>query len=212
MLAEGIGLALLQLASAYAMAGVAAHPGSLPAAKLAGTLSEVSFSPVVFLIAFMFLLFPTGKLPSPRWRPVAAAGLLLAGLTTAGLVVTPRLLRPSNYLVEWYQPASRGEQVELTAQRIGESVTTLPGASAAELLLTLFLPGDEVVFCLFAAPSFASVEQACRRADVRFDRIGHAITFPQLTSSAPGAHPAAAASFASPVPGYRGPAPREEST
>jgi signal transduction histidine kinase len=93
MLAEGIGIALLQLTSAYAIAGVAAHPGSLPAAKLAGTLSECIFSPVTFLIAFMFLLFPTGKLPSPRWRPVAAAGLLLAGLTMAGLVVTPRLLQ-----------------------------------------------------------------------------------------------------------------------
>jgi len=92
MLAEGIGLALLQLASAYAIAGVA-HPGLLPAAKLAGTLSECIFSPVVFLIAFMFLLFPTGRLPSPRWRPVAAAGLLLAGLTLTGLVVGPRLLQ-----------------------------------------------------------------------------------------------------------------------
>ena len=92
MLAEGIGLALLQLTSAYAIAGVA-HPGLLPAAKLAGTLSECIFSPVTFLIAFMFLLFPTGKLPSPRWRPVAAAGFLLAGLTVAGLVVTPRLLQ-----------------------------------------------------------------------------------------------------------------------
>src|SRR5262249_52746279 len=84
-----IGLALLQLTSAYAIAGVA-HPGLLPAAKLAGTLSECIFSPVVFLIAFMFLLFPTGRLPSPRWRPVAAAGLLLAGVTLTGLVLTPR--------------------------------------------------------------------------------------------------------------------------
>ncbi|HEY7011386.1 MAG TPA: histidine kinase [Streptosporangiaceae bacterium] len=92
MLAEGIGLALLQLTSDYAIAGVA-HPGVLPAAKPAGTLSECIFSPVVFLIAFMFLLFPTGKLPSPRWRPVAAAGLLLAGLTLTGLVVTPRLVQ-----------------------------------------------------------------------------------------------------------------------
>jgi signal transduction histidine kinase len=93
MLAEGIGIALLQLTSAYAVAGVAAHPGSLPAARLAGTLSECIFSPATFLIAFMFLLFPTGKLPSPRWRPVAAAGLLLVGLTLTGLVVTPRLLQ-----------------------------------------------------------------------------------------------------------------------
>jgi signal transduction histidine kinase len=93
MLAEGIGIAFLGLTSLYAVAGVATYPGALPAAKLAGALSECIFSPVVFLIAFMFLLFPTGKLPSPRWRPVAAAGFLLAGLTLAGLAVTPRLLQ-----------------------------------------------------------------------------------------------------------------------
>jgi len=93
MLAEGFAIAFLGLTSLYAVAGVATYPGSLPAAKLAGTLSECTFSPVVFLIAFMFLLFPTGKLPSPRWRPVAAVSLLLMGLTLAGLAVTPRLLQ-----------------------------------------------------------------------------------------------------------------------
>jgi hypothetical protein len=104
----------------------------------------------------------------------------------------------SHYLVEWYQPAPTGEQLELTARRIDDSVTTLSRAGATvELLLTLFLPGDEVAFCLPTAPSYASVEQACRRADLPFDRIGHAITSPQLTRSAPAAHPAAAPSFAS---------------
>ena len=91
MLAVGAGIAFFALASAYAVTGVATHPGTLPAARLAGTLSECSFSLVIFLIAFMFLLFPTGKLPSPRWRPAAAAGFLLAGLTLTGLLVTPRL-------------------------------------------------------------------------------------------------------------------------
>jgi signal transduction histidine kinase len=93
MLAVGTGIAFFALASAYAVTGVAAHPGTLPAARLTGTLSECSFCLVVFLIAFMFLLFPTGKLPSPRWRPVAAAGFLMAGLTLIGLLVTPRLLQ-----------------------------------------------------------------------------------------------------------------------
>ena len=57
-----------------------------------GTLSECSFPAVVFTLAFMLLLFPTGTLPSRRWRPVAAVGLLLAALTTAGQVIHPRLV------------------------------------------------------------------------------------------------------------------------
>jgi len=93
MLAEGIGLAFIVLASAYAITGVAAHPGALPAAKLAGALAECSFVPITFTIAFMLLLFPSGRLPSQRWLPVAALGFLLAGLTLTGLVVTPRLVQ-----------------------------------------------------------------------------------------------------------------------
>jgi signal transduction histidine kinase len=92
MLGEGAGTAFLALASAYAVIGIATFPGTLPAAEEIGTLAECSFAIMNFAIAFMFLLFPTGTLPSRRWRPVAAAGLLLAGLTTAGLVVHPRLV------------------------------------------------------------------------------------------------------------------------
>jgi hypothetical protein len=77
----------------YAVLGVATFPGALPAAKQAGTAAEVSFAGTAFIIAFMFLLFPTGKLPSRRWRPVAAAGFLLTGLTTIGLVLRPRLVQ-----------------------------------------------------------------------------------------------------------------------
>jgi hypothetical protein len=66
---------------------VATFPGSLPAAKQVGALAQASFAMVTFTLAFMFLLFPTGTLPSRRWQPVAAAGLLLAGLATAGRIV-----------------------------------------------------------------------------------------------------------------------------
>jgi len=46
----------------------------------------------VFIIVLMFLLFPTGKLPSRRWRPVAAAGIAATALSTIGLVLGPRLV------------------------------------------------------------------------------------------------------------------------
>jgi signal transduction histidine kinase len=93
MLSESAGLAFVSLASTYAVLGVGTFPGALPAAKQAGALAEVSFTGVAFLLAFMVLLFPTGKLPSRRWRPLAAAGFLLAGLTAVGLVIRPRLVQ-----------------------------------------------------------------------------------------------------------------------
>ena len=93
MLGESAGVAFLSLASMYAVLGVATFPGALPAARHAGTLAEVDFTGVAFPVAFMFLFFPTGKLPSRRWRPLAAAGFLLTGLTAVGLVLRPRLVQ-----------------------------------------------------------------------------------------------------------------------
>jgi uncharacterized membrane protein len=87
MLGGGATLAFLVVASIYAVIGAATFPGSLPAARQVGALAQSSFAAVVFTIAFMFLLFPTGTLVSPRWLPVAATGLLLAGLTMAGSAV-----------------------------------------------------------------------------------------------------------------------------
>jgi hypothetical protein len=150
MLAEGAAQALIGLTSLYAIVGVA-HPGLLPAAKLAGTLSECVFSPVTFLIAFMFLLFPTGKLPSPRWRPVAAAGLLLAGLTLAGLIVTPRLLQ---------LPAPGGISV-IYSNPLG--VESLEPVLRAVLVGTL--NGLSVVFVAFMAAVLVSLAVRYRAGD-----------------------------------------------
>ena len=112
MLAAGAGQAFLTIASIYAVIGIATFPGSLPAAKQAGTLAECSFPAVVFTVAFMFLLFPTGTLPSRRWRPVAAAGLVLAALTTAGLVIHPRmvaLIAPGGASLSYPNPLAIGD-------------------------------------------------------------------------------------------------------
>jgi signal transduction histidine kinase len=87
----GGGQAISWLASAYAVFGVA-HPGTLPAPELAGLLGEWTFIPVFTGIGFMLLLFPSGTLPSSRWRPWAGLGLLATALTMVGFVVRPRLM------------------------------------------------------------------------------------------------------------------------
>ena len=92
MLAEGAGLALITLASTYCLLGIAASPWDLPAARPVGTLAESGFAPVVFIIVLTFLLFPTGTLPARRWRAVVALGVAATALSTACLVLGPRLV------------------------------------------------------------------------------------------------------------------------
>jgi hypothetical protein len=77
-----------QLASEYATYAYATRPGSLPGATLAAWYGSWPWWLVVALtLVFTPLLFPTGRLLSPRWRPVA----WLAGVTTAVLTAVTSL-------------------------------------------------------------------------------------------------------------------------
>jgi hypothetical protein len=73
-----------QLASEYATCAYVTRPGSLPGAILGAWYASWSWFGVVALaLVFTPLLFPTGRLLSPRWRPVA----WLAGVATVTLMV-----------------------------------------------------------------------------------------------------------------------------
>ena len=88
LLGEGAGMAVMGSASAYAVLGIT-HTGTLPAPEAVGLLAEWSFVPVFSALGFMLLLFPSGKLPSPRWRPFAGLALVATALEIAGFVVHP---------------------------------------------------------------------------------------------------------------------------
>jgi uncharacterized membrane protein YiaA len=143
MLALGAELVVMTLASTYSLLGIATLPGDLPAAKQVGALAECSFASVVFVVAFTLLLFPTGKLPSRRWRPVAAAGIVLAGLSTIGLVLRPhmvQLLPPGGISATFANPFG---------------TTQLPPALREVLIGTL--DGLTVAFVAFLAATFVSL-------------------------------------------------------
>lgn len=98
---------------------------------------------------------------------------------------------PCRYLVEWYQPALSAALLEETERELGRSAAEVSEeGTAVSLLLTLFMPDDDVAFCLFAAGSPTSVEQACRRAALPFERISRAITGPDASRPGPAFGPA----------------------
>jgi signal transduction histidine kinase len=87
----GAATAIMSFGSVYAVLGIR-HPGTWPAPELVGLLAEWIFVPIFTGMSFMLMLFPTGRLPSPRWRPVAGLGLLATALTMVGFVVHPRMV------------------------------------------------------------------------------------------------------------------------
>jgi hypothetical protein len=73
----GLLLALEMLTEQYPLYGLVTSPGSLPAARLAGWFSVLAAVLAVFLLLFLVLLFPDGRLPSRRWRPVRTGFLVV---------------------------------------------------------------------------------------------------------------------------------------
>ena len=79
---------------------------------------------------------------------------------------------PQSYLVECYWPGVTESRVMVTARRARQAAEELSEHGREITYRSAFLvPDDEVAFCLFDASSPAVVEEACRRADIPFDRI-----------------------------------------
>lgn len=83
--------------------------------------------------------------------------------------------RPANlrrYLVEVYWSGVTEPQVVQTMRRVHQAAQDLIGeGSEISCLSAFFIPDDEVAFCLFDAASIETVDEACRLAELPFDRI-----------------------------------------
>ena len=150
MLAEGAATAVMTAGSSYAVAGLKVYPGGWPGAAAAGALAESAFVLVTSAVAAIFLIFPDGRLPSPRWRPAALAGLGLAGLTLAAFVVsTRRVALPAPGGISLGYPNPLAVRALGPAARLGT------------------LSGLAVVFILLLAPVVASLVIQYRRGGQR---------------------------------------------
>ena len=86
MLAGAFFIALSEDASYYTVADYGLRHGSLPLGGVA-LLVQPGWAPGIALFGLLVLLFPDGRLPSPRWRWLMRAYLAVAALWMTGTVV-----------------------------------------------------------------------------------------------------------------------------
>src|SRR5215204_2017540 len=84
-LGMGMSFALATVAPVYAAFALQVAPGSLPAPRTLASLGQAEGNAAIAILgSFIFLLFPNGRLPSRRWRPLAwsiiAVGVVLVNL------------------------------------------------------------------------------------------------------------------------------------
>lgn len=78
------------LLDAYATYGLVINPGSVPRPDVAAALGAGAWAPTIGLMGtFVILLFPDGRLPSSRWRPLAWLSAATIVAVTVTIAVSP---------------------------------------------------------------------------------------------------------------------------
>src|SRR4029077_12093594 len=96
----GLVLGIGQFAGAYAAHALLVDPGSVPGGNLAGWISNVLWPLPFSALVLLFLWFPTGEVPSPRWRPVEVFTFCLFGVLEVVAVISS--------VASWNDPFSTG--------------------------------------------------------------------------------------------------------
>jgi hypothetical protein len=132
---SAIGLigAVLLFSGEYAAYSLLARPGSLPAGELFAWIASWLWVAHVGLFAFLGLLFPDGRPPTPRWRPFA---WFVAAAVVAGTLASAYSPGPIGGLEALRNPGGIEALPNLSGS-VEVIVFALTLASAASLLVRL---------------------------------------------------------------------------
>ena len=85
----GVGFLLGGFTDEYLRYALPRGPGDQPFILFSAWLTNWVFSIVAFPVPWILLLFPDGKLPTRRWKPVGIAIAVLEGILLLGFILSP---------------------------------------------------------------------------------------------------------------------------
>ncbi len=79
----------------------------------------------------------------------------------------------ATYVVERYVPRSTASDLRSEGERVAQAAKGLSGAetSVVTYLKSIYMPDDEVSFCLYNGDSADSIAACFEKAQIAFDRI-----------------------------------------
>jgi signal transduction histidine kinase len=126
--------ALAAFGQLYAVHVLLVDPGVLPGGRFLAWLSAGLLPIAICLLPFLFLLFPTGHMPSRRWRPVAwLASIGLLCLTAGSITLATRV---------WSDPFAGSEDA---ARELPGLVLLIFSVAVLALPVTLVLSAASVL-------------------------------------------------------------------
>jgi hypothetical protein len=128
--------------SQYATYTLLKHPGSLPAGDLIASFAIHLWHPALGLLIFSFLLFPHGRLLSPRWRIVA----WVSAISCVTALISGML--EYEFLYEYTWPENMSFVKPLFTGSLAEVAATVFWYSLMVILVMLFVSGGSLVLRL----------------------------------------------------------------
>ena len=139
------------VAGDYATYALVTAPGALPAGRAAAWIDRWVIVPVLSIPILLFLLFPDGRVPSRRWRPVLWLACAAPAATALLFALTPGRMT--------------GAFAELTTVRV-INPTGIAGAGGVTTTLSQITGGASLVAAVLAGASLVARFRG-RRGDER---------------------------------------------